>query len=94
MSIQASMRFFGSSNYTMDMTPSRFFSFLTIRDRIDPSIDFWIKPDFNVETLSSTNLKVSLQPWNFTAPVLCQGNVTRDDSSRSPHEVRNASRTG
>ena len=94
MSIYASMRFFGSSNYTMDMTPGRTLLPDGRLMKLFLQTDFWVKPNFTVIALPSANLNISLHSWDFPSPPLCHGNITRDEPSRSNHEVENDSRRG
>ncbi|CAM4911781.1 unnamed protein product [Rotaria socialis] len=40
---------------------------------------FFIKPNFTIQYLSSTNFKVHFNHGTFSSPLLCRGNLTRDD---------------
>ncbi|CAF5076412.1 unnamed protein product, partial [Rotaria magnacalcarata] len=40
---------------------------------------FFIKPNFTIQCLSSTNFKVHFNHGTFSSPLLCRGNLTRDD---------------
>ncbi|CAF4273094.1 unnamed protein product, partial [Rotaria magnacalcarata] len=62
MLVRGTLKYFDSTNYILDMTPS-----------------FFIKPNFTIQCLSSTNFKVHFNHGTFSSPLLCRGNLTRDD---------------
>ncbi|CAF3740200.1 unnamed protein product [Rotaria sp. Silwood1] len=74
MLIRGTLRYFDSTEYIIDMTP----------------IGFWIKTNFTVQVLSSTTFQIHFDHKKFSLPLLCHGNLSKDDNFTSLNQKENS----